>query len=139
MSPRSSGETGVGILILIFLPCVGMVPRKKGGRSGGKAYFGEDCRGVSPANFGSSPSQCICSGTLEAPLNHVVKNLELTLLPLLPLSPSPPPPPTPPVPPSLPLATLCCCVLCIQSLQLHLTLCDPVDYSPPGSSVYGIF
>ena len=38
-----------------------------------------------------------------------------------------------------PLATLCCCVLWIQSLQLCLTLCDPVDYSPPGSSVYGIF
>ena len=23
-------------------------------------------------------------------------------------------------------------------LQLHLTLCDPVDRSPPGSSVHGI-
>ena len=23
--------------------------------------------------------------------------------------------------------------------QLHLTLCDPMDYSPPGSSVHGIF
>ena len=22
--------------------------------------------------------------------------------------------------------------------QSHLTLCDPVDYSPPGSSVHGI-
>ena len=26
-----------------------------------------------------------------------------------------------------------------QSLQLCLTLCDPMDYSPPGSSVHGIF
>ena len=25
-----------------------------------------------------------------------------------------------------------------KSLQLSLTLCNPVDYSPPGSSVYGI-
>ena len=24
-----------------------------------------------------------------------------------------------------------------MSLQLRLTLCDPVDYSPPGSSVHG--
>ena len=23
--------------------------------------------------------------------------------------------------------------------QLYLTLCDPIDCSPPGSSVYGIF
>ena len=23
--------------------------------------------------------------------------------------------------------------------QSHLTLCDPVDHSPPGSSVHGIF
>ena len=30
--------------------------------------------------------------------------------------------------------------LCVRakSLQSCLTLCDPVDYSPPGSSVYGI-
>ena len=26
-----------------------------------------------------------------------------------------------------------------KSLQLGLTLCDPLDYSPPGSSVLGIF
>ena len=26
-----------------------------------------------------------------------------------------------------------------KSLQLCLTLCDPVNYSPPGSSVHGIF
>ena len=26
-----------------------------------------------------------------------------------------------------------------KSLQLCLTLCDPMDYSPPGSSVHGIF
>ena len=25
-----------------------------------------------------------------------------------------------------------------RSLQLYLTLCDPVDYSPPGSSLHGI-
>ena len=25
-----------------------------------------------------------------------------------------------------------------QALQLCLTLCDPMDYSPPGSSVHGI-
>ena len=28
--------------------------------------------------------------------------------------------------------------LCTKSLQMHLTLCDPVDCSPPGSSVHGI-
>jgi len=28
----------------------------------------------------------------------------------------------------------CCCLV----TQLCLTLCDPVDCSPPGSSVYGI-
>ena len=27
---------------------------------------------------------------------------------------------------------------CDLSLQLYLTLCDPMDCSPPGSSVYGI-
>ena len=26
-----------------------------------------------------------------------------------------------------------------RSIQLCPTLCDPRDYSPPGSSVYGIF
>ena len=26
----------------------------------------------------------------------------------------------------------------VLSAQLCLTLCDPMDYSPPGSSVYGI-
>ena len=30
---------------------------------------------------------------------------------------------------------LCCCAM---SLQLCPTLCDPMDYSPPGSSVHGI-
>ena len=29
------------------------------------------------------------------------------------------------------------CVLCAKSLQLCLTLCGPVDCSPPGSSVHG--
>ena len=34
---------------------------------------------------------------------------------------------------------VCVCVrACVKSLQLHLTLCDPVDCSPPGSSVRGI-
>ena len=28
--------------------------------------------------------------------------------------------------------------LCAKSLQLCLTLCDPVDCSPPSSSVHGI-
>ena len=30
-----------------------------------------------------------------------------------------------------------CCV-CAESLQSCLTLCDPMDYSPAGSSVHGI-
>ena len=29
-------------------------------------------------------------------------------------------------------------MLTLKSLQLYLTLCDPMDYSPPGSSVHGI-
>ena len=29
--------------------------------------------------------------------------------------------------------------VCAQLLQLCPTLCDPMDYSPPGSSVHGIF
>ena len=29
-------------------------------------------------------------------------------------------------------------VVCAQSLQSCLTLCDPMDYSLPGSSVHGI-
>ena len=29
--------------------------------------------------------------------------------------------------------------VCAQLLQLGPTLCDPIDYSPPGSSVHGIF
>ena len=28
--------------------------------------------------------------------------------------------------------------VCVKSLELCLTLCDPMDYSPPGSSVHGI-
>ena len=28
--------------------------------------------------------------------------------------------------------------MCAKLLQLHLTLCEPVDCSPPGSSVHGI-
>ena len=30
-----------------------------------------------------------------------------------------------------------CLLLCVQSLQSCLTLCDPMDCSPPGSSVHG--
>ena len=33
---------------------------------------------------------------------------------------------------------LCCAVLCLAA-QLCLTLCDPMDCSPPGSSVHGIY
>ena len=29
-------------------------------------------------------------------------------------------------------------VVCAKSLQSCLTLCDPMDYSPPGSAVNGI-
>ena len=28
--------------------------------------------------------------------------------------------------------------MCVKSLQSYLTLCDPVDYNLPGSSVHGI-
>ena len=28
--------------------------------------------------------------------------------------------------------------MCAKSLQVYLTLSDPMDCSPPGSSVYGI-
>ena len=30
------------------------------------------------------------------------------------------------------------CMMPAKSLQLCLTLCDPMDCSPPGSSVHGI-
>ena len=30
------------------------------------------------------------------------------------------------------------CVLHAKPLQSRLTLCDPMDYSPPGSFVHGI-
>ena len=33
---------------------------------------------------------------------------------------------------------ICCAVCCAKALQLHLTLHDPMDCSPPGSSVHGI-
>ena len=35
---------------------------------------------------------------------------------------------------------LLCFFVCMRAkpLQLRLTLCDPMDYSPPGSSVHGI-
>ena len=28
--------------------------------------------------------------------------------------------------------------VCVLDTQLHLTLCKPMDWSPPGSSVHGI-
>ena len=28
--------------------------------------------------------------------------------------------------------------MCVLVAQSYLTLCDPMDYSPPGSSVHGI-
>ena len=31
------------------------------------------------------------------------------------------------------------CALCSKLLQLCLTFCNTMDYSPPGSSVHGIF
>ena len=34
---------------------------------------------------------------------------------------------------------LCVCVCARSVIQSCLTLCDPIDYSPPGSSVHGIF
>ena len=33
---------------------------------------------------------------------------------------------------------MCGCQVCTKSLQLCPTLCDPMDSSPPGSSVHGI-
>ena len=34
---------------------------------------------------------------------------------------------------------VCVCVcVCAESLSCVPTLCDPMDYSPPGSSVHGI-
>ena len=35
------------------------------------------------------------------------------------------------------VAHVCVCV-CALVAQFYLTLCDPMDYSPPGSSVCGI-
>ena len=35
-------------------------------------------------------------------------------------------------------AWFCSCVWMLKSLLLCQTLCDPMDYSPPGSSVHGI-
>ena len=30
------------------------------------------------------------------------------------------------------------CIPCAKSLLSYLTLCSPMDYSPPGSSIHGI-
>ena len=38
---------------------------------------------------------------------------------------------------SVGIVITCACV-CAKSLQLSLTLCNPIDCSPPGSSVHGI-
>ena len=35
-------------------------------------------------------------------------------------------------------ACLCICVLHAKLLQSHLTLCNPMDHNPPGSSVHEI-
>ena len=43
--------------------------------------------------------------------------------------------PTPPV--YIPLVCVCVCV-CMKSLQSCLTLCNPMDCSPPSSSIQGI-
>ena len=32
---------------------------------------------------------------------------------------------------------ICCCMSCAKSLQSCPTLCDPMDCSPPGSSIHG--
>ena len=37
-----------------------------------------------------------------------------------------------------PLCVCVCVYVCVLVAQLCLTLCDPMDYSPPGSSVHGI-
>ena len=36
------------------------------------------------------------------------------------------------------MSDTCVCYVCAKSLQLYPTLCDPMDCSPPGSSVHGI-
>ena len=35
------------------------------------------------------------------------------------------------------ITSLCVCVY-VSVAQLCLTLCDPMDYNPPGSSIHGI-
>ena len=43
---------------------------------------------------------------------------------------------------ALNLSVVCVCVcvcVCVHVLSGCLTLCDPIDCRPPGSSVYGIF
>ena len=36
------------------------------------------------------------------------------------------------------MLSACMCVCTTKSLKLRLTLCDPMNCSPPGSSVHGI-
>ena len=36
------------------------------------------------------------------------------------------------------MSDTCVCYVCAKSLQLYPTLCDPMDCSPPGSSVHGM-
>ena len=36
------------------------------------------------------------------------------------------------------VCTCVCAHVCAKSLQSCPTLCDPMDYSPPGSSIHGV-
>ena len=47
----------------------------------------------------------------------------------------------PPSSPTVSTSVLCICIsaAAAKSLQSCLTLCDPMDCSPPGSSIHGIF
>ena len=40
---------------------------------------------------------------------------------------------------SLPIIKCVCVWVCVLVVQSYPTLCDPMDCSPPGSSVHGIF
>ena len=39
---------------------------------------------------------------------------------------------------TLKIFTFSCVLVCVKLLQSCLTLCDPMDYSPLGSSIHGI-
>ena len=83
------------------------------------------------------PSRCFCniklfSQSVESPSNSFQPR-SCQLLSLSEVCPS-----------SLPRRTSLCACVCVcvcmyaKSLQSCLTLCDPMDCSPPGSSVHGI-